>query len=135
MAIATEFIDFIVPIKIIEKKYPGGWAQCLEDHADALGRRVWHDNHLFRDGAMNPRDIEYLVNYWTDLGFTPTEEKNGQKVWKDVCVFEGFFSGPTLPCDWIDFDRKLHAVFLKGTPVGELAGRTSYGPDSMSDVE
>lgn len=125
MAIATEFIDFIVPIKIIEKKYPGGWAQCLEDHADALGRRVWHDDHLFRDGAMNPRDIEYLVNYWTDLGFSPTEEKNGQKVWKDVCVFEGFFSGPTLPCDWIDFDRKLHAVFLKGTPVGELNGRVS----------
>ena len=31
MAIITEFINFIVPIKIIEQKYPGGWAQCLYD--------------------------------------------------------------------------------------------------------
>jgi hypothetical protein len=126
MAIATEFIDFIVPIKVIEQKYPGGWAQCLDDHADALGRRVWHDEHLFRDGAMGPADIQYLINYWTDLGFTPTVEKDGQKVWKDICVFQGILGGSTLPCDWIAFDPKLHAAYLKGTPTGEVVGRVSY---------
>jgi hypothetical protein len=79
MAIATEFIDFIVPIKVIEQKYPGGWEQCLEDHKDLIGGRVWYDEHLFRDGAMNPMDIERLVNDWTDLGFKCTTEINGQK--------------------------------------------------------
>lgn len=27
MAIALEFFDFIVPIKVIEAKYAGGWVQ------------------------------------------------------------------------------------------------------------
>lgn len=40
MAIATEFIDFIIPIKVIEQKYLGGSVQCLEDHVDALGRKI-----------------------------------------------------------------------------------------------
>jgi hypothetical protein len=126
MAIATEFIDFIVPIKVIEQKYPGGWAQCLDDHADALGRRVWHDEHLFRDGAMGPADIEYLINHWTDLGFTPTVEKDGQKVWKDICVFQGILGGPTLPCDWIAYDRNTRTAYLKGTELGDIKGREIY---------
>ncbi len=32
MAVALEFIDFIVPIAAIREKYPGGWEQCLKDH-------------------------------------------------------------------------------------------------------
>jgi hypothetical protein len=32
MAIALEFIDFVVPIALVRQKYPGGWAQCLQDH-------------------------------------------------------------------------------------------------------
>ncbi len=128
MAIATEFIDFIVPIKTIEQKYPGGWEQCLADHADLIGGRVWYDKYLFRDGAMNPMDIEHLVNDWMDLGFTCFTEKDGQKVWQDVCVFEGLFGGATMPCDWIEFDPDLRVAYLKGTDVGEVHGRDSTQP-------
>lgn len=67
---------------------------------------------------MGPADIEYLINHVTDLGLTPTEEKAGQKVWKDVCVFQGLFGGPTLPCDLIASDPKQHTAYLKGTPTG-----------------
>ena len=62
MAIKLEFFDFIVPIKTIKKKYPGGWGQCLKDHDGDIGGRVWYDEHLFRDGAMSPNDIAYLVS-------------------------------------------------------------------------
>ena len=62
MAIATEFIDFIVPIHIIQEKYFGGWERCLEDHKELIGGRVWYDEHLFRDGAMGPQGIEALVD-------------------------------------------------------------------------
>lgn len=41
MTIALEFIDFIVPIAVIKKKYPGGWDQCLKDHENLIGGRVW----------------------------------------------------------------------------------------------
>ena len=72
MAFALEFIDFIVPIAVIREKYPGGWEQCLIDHERLIGGRVWFDDHLLRDGAMNPNDIESLIEEWTELGFQPT---------------------------------------------------------------
>ena len=62
MAIKLEFFDLIVPIKNIKQKYPGGWKQCLKDHDSNSGGRVWYDEHLFRDGAMSPNDIAYLLN-------------------------------------------------------------------------
>ncbi len=67
MAIMTEFINFIVPIKIIQKKILRGWAQCLEDHPELIGGRVWYDDHLFHDGAMNPIDISTIVESWTAM--------------------------------------------------------------------
>ena len=121
MAVALEFIDFIVPRAVIEEKYPGGWDKCLKDHAYALGRRVWHDEHLFRDGAMNPRDIQILVEEWIDLGFEAFVDVDGQKHWKDCCVVEHMFGGPTLPCDWIEIDPKGFA-WQKGVAPGEVVG-------------
>ena len=61
MAIALEFIDFVVPIALIRQKYPGGWEQCLRDHERLIGGRVWFDEHLLPDEAMNPTDIASLV--------------------------------------------------------------------------
>ena len=61
MAIKLEFFDIIIPIKTIQKKYPGGWNQCLKDHDGDIGGRGWYDEHLFRDGAMSPNDIGNLV--------------------------------------------------------------------------
>ena len=40
MAIQLEVINFVVPIKIIKEKYPGGWEQCLKDHENLIGGRV-----------------------------------------------------------------------------------------------
>lgn len=62
MAIVLEFIDFIVPVEVIRQKYPGGWEGCLRDHEQLIGRRVWYDEHLFRNGAMNSRDIGTLID-------------------------------------------------------------------------
>lgn len=100
MAIHTEFIDFIVPIETIRRKYPGGWEQCLQDHAPLLGGRVWHDDYLFRDGAMNPLDMQRLVAEWESLGFTSTAVLAGKKHWIDFCVHD-MLGGVTLGCNWI----------------------------------
>ena len=121
MAIALEFLDFIVPISIIDDKYPGGWNVCLENHRDLIGKRVWYDDHLFRDGAMAPTDIQSLVANWKSMGFETIEERDGRQAWKDVCVVEGMFGGPTLPCDWLTFDSSERIVYLTGTAPGEVA--------------
>jgi len=100
MAIDTEFIDFIVPIEMIRQKYPGGWEQCLIDHAPLLGGRVWYDDYLFRDGSMNPMYMHSIVEEWESMGFEATREINGKKHWIDFCVHD-MMGGVTLPCDWI----------------------------------
>ena len=120
MAIATEFIDFIVPIDTIRNKYPGGWEQCLIDHKHLINGRVWHDKYLFRNGAMNPMDIQSLVECWEAMGFEGIVEKGGKKYWKDMCVCEGVFGRTTLECEWLVIDRKTRSAYLKGTEVGEV---------------
>lgn len=126
MAISLEFIDFVIPIATIRAKYPGGWQQCLTDHRALLGGRVWHDDHLLRDGAMNPRDIEALVEEWTALGLQPTETIDGQRIWKDVSVVESIFGGATLPCSWLEFDSEQRCAYLKGQPPGEIIGSHNF---------
>lgn len=123
MAIALEFIDFVVPIALIRQKYPGGWAQCLQDHERLIGGRVWFDEHLLRDGAMSPADIESLVEEWTSLGFQPTAELDGQRIWQDCCVVESMLGGPTLPCDWLELSEDGRSAWTKGTQPGEIKCR------------
>ena len=123
MAIALEFINLIVPIATIRTKYPGGWEKCLADHADVLGGRVWHDEHLFRDGAMSPHDMKWLVDHWTELGLTPFRTRGGQRKWHDMCVVEEMFGGLTLDCDWLEINRKGDHVWLKGTSPGKIVFR------------
>ena len=131
MAIALEFIDFIVPVALIRQKYPGGWEQCLKDHERLLGGRVWFDDHLLRDGAMNPGDIEYLVDEWTELGFEPTEERDGQRIWKDCCVIESMLGGPTLACEWLELSDDVRSAYLKGAEPGPVIGRP---PDFLRNM-
>ncbi|SFU73542.1 hypothetical protein [Nitrosospira multiformis] len=126
MAIALEFIDFIVPIALIREKYPGGWEQCLKDHENLIGGRVWFDEHLLRDGAMSPDGIAALVDEWTELGFEPTEERDGQQVWKECCVVESLYGRPTLPCDWLEIGEDGCTAYLKGTEPGEVASRPGW---------
>lgn len=133
MAIKLEFIDFIVPIAVIRQKYPGGWDACLKDHAPLIGGRVWYDEHLFRDGAMNPRDIESLLEEWTELGFTPFEERDGKQHWKDVCVAECCFGGATLPCSWLESDTEQCIAYLTGHPAGQIIGSEAYMKKACND--
>lgn len=120
MAITTEFIDFIVPIQTIRDKYPGGWEQCLKDHESLINGRVWFDDHLFRDGAMNPMDIESIVERWEAMGFEGIVVEDGKKSWKDMCVCEGLFGGATQDCDWLVIDPETRSVYLQGTDIGEV---------------
>lgn len=120
MAIQLEFINLVIPIKVIETKYPGGWSQCLEDHRQALWGRVWYDEHLFRDGAMNKADMGSLLDSWASIGFVPTEIKDGQTLWKDLCVCEPLF-GSNYECSWLTIDDwKAH---LKDSLPGTIMGR------------
>jgi len=124
MAVALEFISFIVPIKVIRRKYLGGWERCLKDHQHLIGRRVWFDDHLLRDGAMNPQRIESLVHEWTHLGLHSTERLGTRRCWKDCCVVESLVADPTLHCDWLEIGDDGRSAHLKGAAPGRVIGRS-----------
>jgi hypothetical protein len=126
MAISLEFIDFIIPIDIIRLKYPGGWEKCLHDHKALIGGRVWFDAYLLRDGAMNPMDIESLVEEWSLMGFEPYCASSGTRKWKDFCVVESMFGGVTLPCSWITVIPEKRIANLSGTEAGKTCGRAEF---------
>ncbi|MEO9162271.1 MAG: hypothetical protein ABI349_07760 [Casimicrobiaceae bacterium] len=68
--------------------------------------------HLLRDRAMNPRDIERLLDEWEALGFVPTETVGGVLRFRDVCAVETLLGGARLPCDWLEVDWERRAGFL-----------------------
>jgi len=123
MAVELECLNFIVPVKTIRKKYPGGWEGCMSDHVGA-----WYDEYLFRIGAMDPMGIDSLVKHWKSLGFR-THRGGKSPKWLDVCVVDTCSGQPTLPCDWIEVEN--NSAFLKGKPKGEVFGP---GCDTYPDL-
>jgi hypothetical protein len=123
VAVRLEFINLLIPIRNIDARYPGGFKKFCEDNRRLLGGRLWHDDYLLRDGAMNPKDMESLVGYWKGLGLTPFVEIEGKQHWQDMCVVEELAGGPTLPCSWIACDMNERCAFIKGTQRGITIGR------------
>ncbi len=126
MAVELEFINVIVRIDAIREKFPGGWGAFLQDFGWRIGSIGWYDDHLYREGAMNPEDTKCLVDQWIDLGLQVYREENGKPVeWIDICVTDTFF-GPTLKCDWLQFSDDGHAAYLVGTEPGEVKNRHHF---------
>lgn len=123
MAVRLEFIDVLVPVHVIEEKYPGGFAQCLVDLGPRLGRRVWHDQRLLRDGALDPASARALVGGWKALGIEPLQWVGGALQWKEVCVVDLRLGGPTVKCPWLEVDTVARSGWLRGTSRTPVVGR------------
>jgi hypothetical protein len=121
MAIACEFLSVLIPIKNIETHFLGGFAAFENEYQILCGRAPQSDGDLVREGAMSPMDVDEIVTYWRKKGLTPMESlPDGSKKWKDLCVVEAMFGGPTLPCDWIEFSSRDRCAWLKCEPKGEI---------------
>lgn len=128
MSIKLEFYNIIIPIKNIEKcKEIEGFKGTLKYHKkNGTIEKIWHDDYLYRDGAMNPSDIEKIVNFWKKQGLNPTKTVSGKKYWDELCVVN-FHEGPTLPCKWLEFkienDYSNSQAWLKGTNKNKIIGK------------
>ena len=100
MAVILDYINLIVPIEKIEEHYPGGFSQYKIDMKDSIGREIWYDDYLVRDGAKSEYDIDLLIPEWELCGLEGTVKVNGEDHWEDFCVVRQF-EGATLPCDWL----------------------------------
>ena len=115
MAISLGFINVFVPLRVIDRKYPGGWAQFQQDYADG----AVFDDHLVRYCSGNPNDIEAMIDTLDALGFETIAESDGQPCWQDCCVVD-HFGRTTLPCGWLQLARDYRSAFLKGTEPGAV---------------
>lgn len=124
MAIYCEFINLIIPISNIESVYTGGFIKFKEDNATGFNIGVlWHDDYLFREGAMNFSSLELRIKKWESLGLKGFSNVNGEQKWIDFCVFEGMFDGDNINCDWLLYDSKTRCAYMKDKPFGKIAFR------------
>lgn len=123
MAVRLEFIDILVPVHVIEERYPGGFSQCLADHRALIGRRIWHDGRLLRDGAFDPQEARERVEGWQARGVEPLQWVDGKLSWKDLCVVDLRLGGPTVRCAWLKWDANARIAWIKGSDRGFTVGR------------
>ena len=108
MAIKLEFINIIIPVAKIKEKTD------FDIEAEMLPDIDWHDAHLYRTGAMNPLDVDDIVEDWAVRGLTPFIVEDGLKKWNDLCVIDTV-KGLNWPCEWIEVDLSKRCAWLKGT--------------------
>jgi hypothetical protein len=121
MAVKVQFITIVVPIaRINTSTEPGGFAGLLTREADSLGKRFWHDEQLYATAVMSPTDAQSVMEEWEAKGLVGRTSTDDSRQWKDLCVVD-YYQGPTLPCNWLEWDPGSHSVWMKGTEPGVLA--------------
>jgi hypothetical protein len=118
MSVKLEFCNVIVRVEQI-KAILG--ERFFEDKFKTCTEITWQDGYLYREGCMNPWDLADLLDDWEQMGFELSDRKDGEKIWKDVCVVNSG-TGPTHPCSWIEFDPGRNIVWLKGNDPGAPVG-------------
>jgi hypothetical protein len=129
MAVRIKFLSVVVPIERINgSTLPSGLDGLVAQYGAAQGKSFWHDESLYVEFAMNPNDVQAIVQRWESLGLTSKVETNGVRTWKDLCVVD-FYQGPTLSCSWLNYDANQHLAWKKGTEPGQI-----IGPDLEGDA-
>lgn len=78
MSLYIEFLSVIIPMEKIKAcTSVGGLMGILELEKEHIGKRIYFDEDLYRDGAMGPIDIENIVKFWESHGLVGIENRNG----------------------------------------------------------
>jgi hypothetical protein len=120
MAVQVQFITIVVPIERINlSTEPGGFNGLLARDADFVGKRFWYDQHLYATAVMSPIDAQRIMEEWEAKGLVGRTSADESRRWKDLCIVD-YYHGPTLPCDWLEWDAGARSVWLKGTEPGQV---------------
>ena len=79
MSIVIEAISVVVPIAVLESKYPGGAARY---ESDCPNGTYCADEHLSRIGFMVPADVRAFVEHLSHLGLVHQDEGNGKQAFR-----------------------------------------------------
>ncbi|MEG1380379.1 MAG: hypothetical protein RR303_03155 [Bacteroidales bacterium] len=111
MAINPPFISLVIPVKNIEKAYPGGYEQYKTDNPDSFKRPFLFDDDLVCDQVVMGPDLGERIEELEMLGLKGVAENGGVRYWRDFCVMDQM-GGPTLNCPWISWNPHDGASFV-----------------------
>lgn len=115
MPVLVEAISVIVRRDAIDRSCPGGWKGFLSLVPNGT---LCMDAQIARVGFMNPIDVRGFAAILVKNGLTAMTPSNS---FADFVVIDQH-SGPTAPCDWIEY---LRIPFETGTiGLARLKGNT-----------
>ena len=112
MSVPIEFFNLVILRSALDTKYEGGSAAFIDGHGPFDGHVRAYDADLVKFGAMNPSDMLSRTKYVESLGLVGVIKQGDIESWGDFCVMDELM-GPTLPCEWIEYDRENRSAALK----------------------
>lgn len=137
MAIALQYEGIIIPIENINRcKSLGGFEKFIESQKDRIGIDVWYDEYLYRYRIPDyiSEEMDQVYEFWEQQGLQPfsLDEESQSKKWKDICFADE--NGPSFQCDWLEIDKDVPCVWLKGKQPGQLCGSTRRNSKIISET-
>lgn len=128
MAVFCGCINVIVPVAVLEEKFPGG----LSGYQAAVPNRSFCcDGTLTRVGFMSSWDTEHWCDQVEANGLLFLDAEGNCA---DMAVVD-MLAGPTAPCDWLDtglLDGQP-ASWAAGSPPGPLVDPQAMPAADSSD--
>lgn len=130
MSVLIEALSVVVPVSILEEKFPGGSHTYAAASPNATYCR---DDHLTRIGFMAPADVARFIGNLEALGLIFVVEGAA----RDIAVVDQF-TGPTVRCPWFIGGRHPAGYsigWLRGTPPGTLCAPQHWSPDQSRSMQ
>jgi hypothetical protein len=112
MPVPIEFFNLVILRSALDEKYEGGSSAFIDEHGPFDCHVRAFDADLVKFGAMNPSDMLSSTKYVESFGLTGVIKRGDTEIWCDFCVLDELM-GPTLPCDWIEYDRAIRSAAFK----------------------
>jgi hypothetical protein len=115
-------ISVVVPIDKVDACFePGGFSGYWEKFGKYSSK--WNDGHLLVSTHHDPEFVGFEIDDWEERGLATVQSGR----WVDMCVVDQT-GGPTLPCDWLEWDPRNKCVWLKGADKGTVVGPPDTAP-------
>lgn len=106
MSVPIEFFNLVIRRSSLDRFYPGGSSQFLEDYGPFDNRVRAFDNHLVKLGAMNPRVIEALMTELENYGLKGRSGGTQSDDWLDFCIVDELL-GINGNCYWLAYEPSI----------------------------
>lgn len=112
MPVNIDIMALVIPIRNINKVYPGGFEQYRIDHSTENRLLFDHDDQLVRIGAMDSQVIEAEIRFWEKLGLQQFE-MHGKNIKAKDFYFVSNWAKTKNECPWLTIDPRGSTVSWK----------------------